>query len=94
MSIKKFYDLGLVSPGLMLLAKTKQKLSILTLFIYNSKILYNDSSICTNVLFGLNLSSLQQKLSLTSTDLGTNTVVVKRVDCIVIDGVSGLIQGI
>ena len=32
--------------------------------------------------FSLNLSSLQQKFSLTSIYLGTNTVVVKRVDCI------------
>ena len=32
--------------------------------------------------FSLNLNSLQQKFSLTSNYLGTNSVVVKRVDCI------------
>ena len=47
--------------------------------LYNSKILYSVRSICTNVHFGL--SSLQQKFSLTSNNLGTNNVVVKRVDC-------------
>ena len=31
--------------------------------------------------FSLNLNSLQQKFSLTSNYLGTNSVVVKRVDC-------------
>ena len=34
--------------------------------------------------FSLNLSSLQQKFSLMSNYLGTNTVVVKSVDCIYI----------
>ena len=32
--------------------------------------------------FSLNLSSLQHKFGLTSNYLGTNAVVVKRVDCI------------
>ena len=32
--------------------------------------------------FSLNLNSLQQKISLMSNYLGTNSVVVKRVDCI------------
>ena len=31
--------------------------------------------------FSMNLSSLQQKIRLRSTYLGTNTIVVKRVDC-------------
>ena len=31
--------------------------------------------------FSLNLSSLQQKFSLTSNYLGTNSTVVKRIDC-------------
>ena len=34
--------------------------------------------------FSLNLNSLQQKFSLISKYLGTNSVIVKRVDCIVI----------
>ena len=34
--------------------------------LYNSKILYNVISICSNVPFSLNLDSLQQKFSLTS----------------------------
>ena len=55
--------------------------------LYNSKILYNVISICTNVRFSLNLSSLQQKFSLTSNIWRTNTVVVKGVDCINIAGV-------
>ena len=37
-------------------------------------------------LFSLNLNSLQQKFSLTSNYLGTNSVVVKRVDCIALKG--------
>ena len=34
--------------------------------LYNSKLLYNVISISTNISFSLNLSSLQQKLNLTS----------------------------
>ena len=50
--------------------------------LYNSKNLYNVICICTNVPFSLNLGTLQQKFSLTSNNLGTNSVLVKRVDCI------------
>ena len=49
--------------------------------LYNSKILCNVSSICTMYQFSLNSSSLQQKFSLTSDYLGTNIVVLKKVDC-------------
>ena len=49
--------------------------------LYNSKILYNFNCFCTNVPISLNWISSQQKFSLTSNYLGTNSVVLKRVDC-------------
>ena len=49
--------------------------------LYNSKIHYNVNCICTKVPVILNLNSLQQKFSLMSNYLGTNSVVVERVDC-------------
>ena len=42
--------------------------------------------------FSFNLSLLQQKFSLTSNYLGTNTVVVKRVDCSVLFSVNLVAQ--
>ena len=52
--------------------------------LYNSKTLYNVNCICTNVDLSLKLKCEfnTTEFSLTSNYLGTNSVVVKRVDCI------------
>ena len=50
--------------------------------LYNIKILYTVICICINVPFSLNLSPLQQKFSRMSNYMGTISVVVKRLDCI------------
>ena len=51
--------------------------------LYNSKILYNVSDICTNVPVYIEFEFITKKFSLTSNYLGPNTIVVKRIDCIV-----------
>ena len=58
-----------------------------SIFLYNSKILYNVNNLIVFAQmyqFHLNLNLLQQKFSLTSKYLGTNSVVVKRVDCTIV----------
>ena len=58
-----------------------EEITVNTLYsdiLYNIKILYNVNCIYTNVKVSLNLKSLQQKFSLTSSYLGTNSVAVKR----------------
>ena len=55
-------------------------LYILTLFI-TAKFFTISVVFAQMYQFSLNLSSLQQKFSLTSNYLGTNTVIVKRFDC-------------
>ena len=55
--------------------------TLYTATLYNSNILYNIGSIVQMYQFSLNLSSLEQKFSLTSSYLGTNAIIVKRIDC-------------
>ena len=59
----------------------QSKLFITTLFI-TAKFFTTSKVFAQMYQFSLNLSSLQQKFSLKSNYMGTNTVVVKKVDCI------------
>ena len=64
-----------------MLAHVQRKLFIATFFI--TAIFFTTSIVFAQMYqFNLNLNSLQQKFSLTSNYLGTNSVVVKSVDCI------------
>ena len=68
-----------------LIMSSSERDTVKTLYsdiLYNSKILYNVIVFAQMYHFSLNLNSFQQKFSLTSNYLGTNSVVVKRVDCI------------
>ena len=58
----------------------QRKLFILSLFI-KVKIFTRSDVFAQMYQFSLHLSSLQQKFSLTSNYLGTNTVIVKRIHC-------------
>ena len=66
------------------ITKVQCTLYILTLDQYSSKIHHNVGYMCTNVYqFRMNLISVHcdRKFSYSSAYLGTNTAIVKRVDC-------------